>query len=310
MRGLERIQFLDARIAELARRQYGVVARWQLVEVGVDEDRIDRRLAQGRLHRLHRGVYAVGHRVVPREGRWLAAVLACGPGAVLSHRSAAELWGIHRPRDGDIEVTTPRKTGSGSGILRHCAVLPADEVMERDEVPVTGVSRTIFDLASVLPVDAVERAMREAERLRLDDRLSLEDLLVRHPHRHGVVAIRECLERRRELPVGATRGELEVRFLSFLDREGISRPSLNAWVTLGARHFQADCLWRDARLIVELDGFESHGTRYAFEDDRDRDRRLLATGFQVMHVTWRHLHEIPDEIASDLRAVLNRTGSS
>ena len=196
----------------------------------------------------------------------------------------------------------------GRRIRRHCTVLLPDEVAERGGIPVTGVSRTIFDLAAVSIVDVVERAMRESERLRLEDRLSLEDLLVRHPHRRGAVAVRECLRRRRELPAGVTRGELEARFLRFLDREDIPRPSLNAWVMLGDKRYQADCLWHDARLIVELDGYETHGTRYAFEDDRSRDRRLVAAGFKVMHVTWRHLDEIPDEIASDLRALLHRSG--
>lgn len=309
MRRLPQIGAPDARIAELAERQYGVVTRRQLAHLGFRMSAIDRRMRAGRLHRLHRGVYAVGHRVVPQEGRWLAGVFACGPEAVLSHRSAAHLWGIRRA-GGEIEITTPRKCSSRGGIHRHRIILPADEVTETDGIPVTTVPRTIFDLAAVLPMEAVERAMRDAERLRLDDYLSLEDLLVRHPHRRGVVSIRECLKRRRELPAGVTRGELEARFLGLLDRRGIPRPSPNAWVMLDMRRFQVDCLWRDARLIVELDGYEAHGTRYAFENDRDRDRRLQAVGFRVIHVTWRQLHETPGEIASDLQRLLRRLGTA
>jgi hypothetical protein len=205
-----------------------------------------------------------------------------------------------------VEVTTHRKSSSWRHLHRHRSILPADEVTEERGILVTTVPRTIFDLAAVAPVDAVERAMREAERLRLDNHLSLEDLLARHPHRSGATAIRECLTRRWELPAGVTRGELEARFLRFLDRRNIPRPSLNAWVAAGDKRYQADCLWRDASLIVELDGFEAHGTRYAFEEDRDRDRRLQVAGFQVMHVTWRHLHERPTEIADDLRTILSR----
>lgn len=172
-----------------------------------------------------RGVYAVGHRVISLKGRWMAAILACGHGAVLSHRTAAMLWGIRDSSGRAIEVTTPVKSHSRGAIQRHCAVLPSDEMTTAHWTPVTTVPRTLFDLASVLAVDAVERALRESERLRLYDSLSLEDLLDRYPGHHGNGAVRECLRRRRELPVGITREELEARFLSFLTRTGLPRPS-------------------------------------------------------------------------------------
>jgi hypothetical protein len=239
-----------------------------------------------------------------REGRWMAAVLYCGPEAVLSHRAAAALWGI-RSAGGAIEITTPTKSRSSGSIQRHCAVLPGDEVTARARIPVTTISRTLCDLAAVLPVNAVERAMREAERLRLHDSLSLEDLLARHPRRCGAATVHECLRRRLELPLGVTREALEARFLVFLERAGLPRPRLNAWLMLGARRFQVDCLWVDQRVIVELDGYATHGTRMAFEDDRDRDRRLAAAGYRGIRITWRLLHEIPGEIAADLRALLS-----
>lgn len=234
----------------------------------------------------------------------MAAVLASGPDAVLSHRSAAALWGIRGHSSRAIEVTVRVKTRSREGIHRHFAALPADEVTTRQGIPVTTVPRMLFDLSAVVRVDVVERALRESERLRLYDALSLEDLLARYPRRCGARTIRECQRRRRELPVGVTREELEARFLSYLGRAGLPRPQLNAWLVLGNQRFQVDCLWVDQRVIVELDGYATHGTRAAFEGDRDRDRRLAAAGYRGTRITWRQLHEIPEEIAADLRALL------
>lgn len=168
----------------------------------------------------------------------------------------------------------------------------------------TTVPRTLFDLAAVLHVDAVEQALRQSERLRLHDSLSLDDLLSRYPRRRGNRTICECLRRRRELPAGVTREALEARFLAFLARHDLPRPRLNAWITLDSHRYQVDCLWPEQRITVELDGYETHGTWSAFQGDRDRDRRLLAAGYRGPRVTWHHLDEIPEEIAADLRALL------
>lgn len=294
---------LDFAIAGLAEGQHGVVSRRQLVGLGMGREAIEVRLRSGRLHRLHRGVYAVGHRVSSREAGWIAAVFFCGPKAVLSHRTAAALWGI-RDAAGATEVTVPSKTRSRGSIRRHFAVLPADEVGERDGIPVSTVPRTIFDLAAIESTTGVERALRQQERLRLYDVLSLDHLLERYPRHRGNRVVRECLRRLRDLPDGATREELESGFLAFLDRYGFPRPRLNAWVAIGSRRYQVDCLWPLQRVVVELDGYATHGTRYAFEGDRDRDRRLLAAGYRGPRITWRHLHETPAEVAADLRTLL------
>jgi very-short-patch-repair endonuclease len=190
---------------------------------------------------------------------------------------------------------------------RHFAALPADEVTTRAGIPVTTAPRTVFDLAVVLPVNAVEHALRESERLHLHDALSLPHLLDRYPRHRGNRTVRECLRRRRELPSGVTREELEARFLAFLDERGFPRPRLNAWLMLGGHRYQVDCLWPTQRVIVELDGYETHGTRMAFEDDRARDRRLVAAGFRGTRVTWRHLHDTPREVEDDLLAILTQT---
>jgi very-short-patch-repair endonuclease len=306
MDGLEQTRALDVRIGELAERQHGVVARRQLLALGVGEEAIEIRLRTGRLHRLHRGVYAVGHRALSREARWTVAVLASGPGAVLSHRSAAALWGMREPGSHAIEVTTPRKSRSRGAIHRHFAVLPVDEVTTERGIPVTTVPRTLFDLAATSSADVVEHALRESEYLRLHDRLSLPDLLDRYPGRRGSPVVRECLRRRRNLPAGRARSWLEREFLPFLRRNGLPRPQLNAWLQVGERWFQVDCLW-PGRVVVELDGFAGHGTRAAFVADRARDRKLRVAGYGVTRIAPEQLEDEPKAIAADLRSLLANT---
>jgi len=253
---------------------------------------------------LHKGVYAVGHRALTQEGRWAAAALFCGPDAVLSHRSAAALWGIRDQSSGAIDVTVPAKSRSHGTVRRHFALLPDDEWTIHDDIPTTTVPRTIFDLAVVLRRDAVERALRESERLRLYDALSLPALLSRYPGHRGNTVLRECLARLRDMPPGVSREELEARFLAFLDAGDLPRPHLNAWLTIGSRRYQVDCLWPERRVIVELDGYASHGTRRAFESDRERDRKLAIAGYRCVRVTWWQLHEDPASVAADLRELL------
>ena len=235
----------------------------------------------------------------------MAAVLACGPGAVLSHRSAAALWGIRRGTSGAIDVVAPVKSRSRGSIRRHFAVLPADEATEHDGIPVTTAPRTIFDLAATEPPHVVEAALRQVEFRKLYDRLSLKDLLDRYPRRRGARAVRAALARLQESS-GQVESRLEERFLPFLDRHRLPRPQFNAWLNAGGRRYRVDCLWPAQRQIVELDGWEVHGTRSAFRDDRERDRRLSVAGFGVTHLTWSQLDDEPAAIAQDLRALLRK----
>lgn len=301
------IRGLDRRIAAVAERQHGVVGRRQLLELGLGREAIEVRLRAGRLHRLHAGVYAVGHRLVSREGRWMAAVLAGGKGAVLSHRSAATLWGIQRVAREAVEITTPRASRSRGALQRHCGDLRSDEMAIRRRIPVTTASRTLLDLAAVVPPDALELALREAEVRCLPLRPSLDELLARHPRRRGVGSLRACLRRLGRLPPGRRRSRIEDRFLAFVARFDLPRPAVNVLLELETRVIEADCLWREPRLIVELDGHESHGTRAAFESDRKRDRDLRVAGWSVVRVTWRQLEDEPEVLASDLRNLLPRT---
>jgi len=235
----------------------------------------------------------------------MAAVLAGGEGAVLSHRSAAALWGVASLGSGALEITSPRSTRSQPGIERHYGRVRDDERTVCDGIPVTTVPRTLLDFAAVVSRDRFERALREAEVRRLYDSLSLEDLLDRHPGRRGNKIVRAGLERLRHEPAGLTREELEHRFSVFLDRFHLPRPRFNAWLQIGERWIQVDCLWRSNGLIAELDGNAVHGTRHAFESDRERDRRLQAEGWRVVRITWRQLRDDKEAIADDLRRMLS-----
>jgi hypothetical protein len=277
----------------------------QLLALGLGEDAIDARLRGGRLHRLHRGVYAVGHGLVPTEGRWIAAVLRIGDGAVLSHRSAAALWGIGRGlRQGRIHVSAPRRAQSPPMIHRHRTRLAPDEATSRRRIPVTTLTRTLLDVASETSAEGLQGAIREAEyahRLRIED---LKRLLDRHPGQRGTRTLRSCLHCLDHGPRGRTRSRLETRFAALIAHTELPRPALNAPLDVDGFKIEADCLWREQKLIVELDGARAHRTRAAFEADRERDRRLQAAGWQVIRVTWRQLDD-PVPLLADLRRLLS-----
>jgi very-short-patch-repair endonuclease/predicted transcriptional regulator of viral defense system len=295
---------VDLLLAELWGRQHGVVARWQLMRRGVSRGAIDDRIGR-RLHPIHRGVYAVGYPVSGIKSRWMAAVLAAGPNAVLSHRSAAQLWGLMSPSGHRSEVTRPTFFRSHSRIDAHRSVLPDDERTLVDRIPVTTVPRTILDLAAVASQRQVERALNEVEVRQLTDRLSIPDLLERYPRRRGTAVLRDLLDDGAEAG-GVTRNDFEEAFVTLLDSHGLPRPRFNADVAVAGRFCSADCLWQRERLIVELDGRDVHRTRKAFESDRERDRLLMVEGWRVVRVTWRQLRDQRALIASDLRKVLTR----
>ena len=289
----------DRAIARLAGPQHGEIARWQLVECGLERGGIATRVQAGRLHVLHRGVYAVGHCAIGRKGRSMAAVLAGGPGAALSHHAAATLWKLRPHRTGSTDVTVPRQRRSGRAVRFHHTRLPPDEITVLDGIPVTTVPRTLFDLAGALDPRQVERALNEADYLRLTDRLSLRDLLERYPRRAGAPTVRSALAGR-EVGATLTRSELEERFLHLLEGAGLPRPMVNS-VILG---LEVDCAWTERRLIVELDGHAAHATPATFERDRERDRRLQSAGWRVVRLTWRQLTTSPAGLLDDLRALL------
>jgi hypothetical protein len=287
----------DRAIGRLAESQHGVVSRAQLSELGLGTGAIKHRVEIGRLRPVYRGVYTIGHGLLTRNGRWMAAVLACGPGAVLSHRAAAALWGI---RGGTaVEVTIPGSRRKRRGIVLHRADLPDDETTVHLRIPTTTVPRTLLDLSAVVQLHELRGAMRQTEQLGLTDPLWVGDLMERYPRKPGMPILRVVVREAR-LGLGIVKGELEERFQAFLIDAGLPLPKTNVLV----EGLEVDCVWPAERLIVELDSRTHHAIASAFEADRARDRRLEARGWRVIRITWRQLHDTPDEVRRDLIRLL------
>ena len=201
-----------------------------------------------------------------------------------------------------MDVTTPRKLTGRAGITTHFARLPFDEVTTHLGIPTTTVPRTLADLAATATKRELDRALEQAEILRLTDPLSLGDLLRRDARRRGAVLIRHALH---DLDGQATKEELEKRFSELLRRTGLPRPRTNALVDTEDTDYEVDCLWQTSKVIVELDGRETHLTPHAFERDRERDRRLAAAGYTVVRITWRQLRDEPGHVERDLLTLLS-----
>lgn len=301
----------DQRIARIAEAQHGLVTHAQLVGFGISASAIRKRVERGRLHLIHSGVYAVGHALLSREGRFMAGVLACGDGAVLSHVSAAEHWGLIDPVRGNADVTAPNRRGRiPAGITAHRdgALLESD-CTELNGIPCTTVARTLLDLAAVLPPWELRKAVAEAEVLRLLRVPHVRTLIRRCRGRRGVARLRLCID---ELDPSTkrTRSELERMFLALCKRSGLPRPEVNVPLEAAGLRLKPDFLWRDARLIIEADSRKFHGTGSAFELDRHREQRFFAAGWQVVRCTWRQVEKNPHELIRLLRAGFEKaTGS-
>jgi hypothetical protein len=233
----------------------------------------------------------------------MAAVLAHGPHAVLSHRSAGQVWGIHPRSSIEPEITVPGSKKTKKGIVAHRGVLLGDEVVRVRGIRVTSVPRTMLDLAGTRSEREVERAWNEMEVREYTDRLSVPDLLERYPRRKGS-ALLARLANSKTLPVGITRSHLEEAFLALIDRFELPRPRMNVHIALRGRFYEIDCLWEERKVAIELDGAAAHGTDRAFHKDRERDRILTAEGYITSRITWDHIHLTPAEVASDLQRIL------
>lgn len=291
---------LDAAVAQLAVRQHGIVALAQLREVGLSAAAVNRRARAGRLHRIHRGVYAlVPAALLSLDGRRLAAVLACGSGAVLSHRDAAA---VHRLAQSSnrtrFEVTVPgTSTRRHQGIQVHRARgLTAADITVVDAIPATSVARTLLDLAAVVARDRTDNALHQADVRGVLDLERCDDQLQRNPHHPGARRLREALALYRS--DGVDENELERGFVALVRAAGLPAPERQAWLRLddGGPALRPDFLWRDHRLILETDGRAHHATRRAFESDRRRDQRLVRAGWRVIRVTWRQIVYEPEYV--------------
>jgi very-short-patch-repair endonuclease len=293
MRGQSTEHPPDGAVSELARRQHGVVGRAQLIALGLGEDAIDRRVRRRWLHRLHRGVYAVGHPNLTRNGRFMAAVLACGERAALSHFSAAVLWGMLNDGGGAIHVTSEARRRR-PGLVLHEAALGGEEVRKRAGIPVTAPARTLIDLADVAPRRTLERAIDEAEYLRLD----CTGLAPKHGRRGSgtlcsVLAVHRPGSTR-------TRSELEEMFISLCHNHGLTHPEVNVQIEV----YECDFVWREQRLIVETDGAAAHSGERRRVRDLERDAELAAAGWRVIRITYERLLREPERVADQVGRAL------
>jgi predicted transcriptional regulator of viral defense system len=287
-------------ISELAKRQHGVVSIWQLVELGFSKDQVSRETSKARLHQIHHGVYAVGHTALPRQGHCIAAVLSCEDGALLSHRSAAWLWGLTKHWQPTVEVTaaSPRETRLEIRVHSASALVPADE-SESEGIPATAVPRTLLDYAAVEP-RFLGGAVERAERLSLLDMIAIDALLERSRGFRGVARLREALEIYRD--PAFTRSRLERRFLALVRRAGLPRPSMNQFV----EGYELDAYWPAERFAVELDTYDYHGGHVAFEEDRLRQEDLKLAGIEMTRVTGARLDREPAAVVARLSRLLSQ----
>ena len=287
-------------MAALAERQHGVVSVEQLRALGLAKGSIEHRVRRGRLHRVHRGVYAVGHPLLTWRGRLWAAVLACGgPGAAaISHRTAAAVWDL-APAPRKVDVVTRNQSRSTDAIRVHrTGDLPlADVVRQADGLPVTSVARTLADVARTTTTHRLERLCHRAMHLRI---LDVAQLPAGHP---GAKRLRRALESLAASGPQVTRSELEERFLALIAAHRLPPPEVNA----RAAGYEVDFLWRAERLVAETDGAATHLTARAFEADRRRDEALQLAGLRVVRFTWRRVTEEPEAVAATLAALLGAT---
>jgi very-short-patch-repair endonuclease len=298
---------VDKAILELARRQHGVVALWQLDDKGFDAQLARKRLAAHRLLRIHQGVYALGP-ILKRSGHLMAAVLACGPGAVLSHRSAAFLNGILDDSRDRVDVIAPNRRGrapKGISAHRDGTLTPTDR-MVIDKIPCTSLARTLLDIAATESPSTLRYAVTQSEVEQVFDLTEAVELLSRSRGRRGVARLRLAIEHH-DPDEQEARRELEKKLVRLYRRGDLSPPEVNGHLVIDGISMMPDFMWRDARLILEADSRRVHGTATASEKDRQRDQRLAAAGWTVIRCTWHQVTNEPERLTQTLRSLLSRT---
>jgi very-short-patch-repair endonuclease len=292
MEGKYEAGWIDRAIAGLAARQHGLVARWQLLALGISGGAVEMRLAHGRLHRAHRGVYALSPAELSPQARWMAGVLAGGHDAALSHWSAAALWRLRPGVGPKCHVTTPRRRRSNHKLTFHESRLLPDEVTIEQGIRVTVPTRVALDLAPLLPSHILVRIIEAIEASQLWVGPSLPELFERYRRRSGVAKLKAAAA----TPIRMTRSDLEAIVLEAIERGGLPRPQVNVVV----EGHEVDFVWRDEGVVAELDTYLTHGSPLAFERDRERDRKLAAAGWRVVRLT----DQRTDEGIADLSRLL------
>ncbi len=297
----------DALIADLAGSQHGVVTRRQLLELGVTADALRHRLRSDRLHRLHPGVYAVGHRALGRDGDLLALLLACGPTAFLGARTALAFHRVLEDRRTSCDVVLPGRGGTRGpdrAIVSRMGTVDWRDVAVVRGIRVATVARALVDAAGALDDRSLAKTIAEADYLRVLDRRAVDAALTRTPNRPGAARLRRALgEDERVL----SREEFILLYLELCDRHGLQRPQVDVRLDTGRPSpGQADLVYLDERVIIELDGAKAHLTRHRFEEDRRRDAYLTAHDWITLRFTWRRITSDDHAVASEVAAVLAR----
>ena len=288
-----------AKLAILAGKQHGVVAYWQLIALAFSPGAIEHALATGRLHRTYKGVYSVGYPAESAEAWEMAAVLKCGPDAVVSHWTAASRWELLRAMRGPVHINAPSDRRVRGIRTHHVQRLHPQDRAKRDGIPITSVPRTLLDLAAVADERLLRRAVNQAERAGWLNRRAIADLLERNPRRKGSKALRAVIA---AVSPGTrrSRSDLETAFLSLLEKYGLPQPLVNAKV----EGIEVDMHWPGTKLIVELDSYEYHRTPQEFENDRLRDAQLKVAGYEVLRIGDGWLESDPAAAAETVRVLL------
>jgi predicted transcriptional regulator of viral defense system len=296
----------EGEIARICQGQHGLITLEQLEAQGLTVQAVHERLLAGRLHRIHQRVYSLTPGVMTQRGRFMAAVLACGPDAVLSHRSAAYLWGLVDTWEGPIDVTAPNRRGrSPEGVAAHRdgSLQPIDKTTLYG-VPCTSVARTVLDFAAVAPEWEVRKVVAQGEVLGILDKAKLRALLKRSRRRRGIARLRLILDTIHP-QTKRTRSELERLFLEMCANRAVPEPEVNVWLPApDGRRYQADFLWRDSRLIVEADSRRFHDTDSAFVSDRKRRQQLELAGWRVSQCTWEEVEREPRRLAQTVQGLI------
>lgn len=287
-------------VAELAARQHGVVTFRQLRQLGFSKGKISRSHEATRLVRIHRGVYAVGHGRISEHGRCMAAALAAGPEAAVSHLSAAWLWSLYDRLPAEVEVTVITPRHRRRGIRIHRAAALGSDRGHIDRIPVTALPATLLGVAATQPARTLNGVVDRAKRRGILDFGAIDRFLGRRSRSPGAPQLTRALDLYREAVFDRARSEL--LFLDLVKKAGLPRPAINTWVG----EFEIDAYWERERFAVEVDGWETHGTRRAFESDRVRIEDMKLAGIDAIRITARRIEREPGEVARRLRLHLTR----